>query len=110
MNKVDAFTAFQIRNDIPDFSPGDSVAVQVKVIEGDKERIQTFEGVVIQKRGSGIHASFTVSQNFQRRRRGAYIFDQFSPHCVGECGPQRACAPRQTVLPARSYRKERACQ
>ena len=60
MNKVDAYTAFQIRNDIPDFSPGDSVAVQVKVIEGDKERIQTFEGVVIQKRGSGIHASFTV--------------------------------------------------
>jgi large subunit ribosomal protein L19 len=60
MSRIDAYTAFQIRNDIPDFSPGDTVAVQVKVIEGDKERIQTFEGVVIQKRGSGIHASFTV--------------------------------------------------
>lgn len=60
MNKVDVVTAFQIRNDIPEFSPGDTVAVQIKVIEGDKERIQTFEGVVIQKRGSGIHASFTV--------------------------------------------------
>lgn len=60
MNKVDAVTAFQIRNDIPEFNPGDTVAVQIKVIEGDKERIQTFEGVVIQKRGSGIHSSFTV--------------------------------------------------
>jgi large subunit ribosomal protein L19 len=60
MNKVDAFTAFQLRNDIPEFRPGDTIAVQVKVIEGDKERLQTFEGVVIQKRGSGIHASFTV--------------------------------------------------
>ena len=60
MNKVDAFRAFQLRNDIPDFRPGDTIAVQVNVIEGDKERIQTFEGVVIQKRGSGIHASFTV--------------------------------------------------
>ena len=60
MSRIDAYTAFQIRNDIPEFSPGDTVAVQVKVIEGDKERIQTFEGVVIQKRGSGIHASFTV--------------------------------------------------
>ena len=60
MSRIDAYTACQIRNDIPEFSPGDTVAVQVKVIEGDKERIQTFEGVVIQKRGSGIHASFTV--------------------------------------------------
>ncbi|HMW34479.1 MAG TPA: 50S ribosomal protein L19 [bacterium] len=60
MNKVDAFTAFQLRNDIPEFRAGDTVAVDVKVVEGDKERIQTFEGVVIQRRGSGIHESFTV--------------------------------------------------
>ncbi len=60
MNRIDAITAFQLRNDLPDFKPGDTVSVDVKVIEGDKERIQSFEGVVIQKRGSGIHASFTV--------------------------------------------------
>ena len=60
MNRIDAFTAFQLRNDVPEFRAGDSVAVQVKVIEGDKERIQTFEGIVIQRRGSGIHESFTV--------------------------------------------------
>ena len=60
MHKINASTAFQLKNDVPEFSPGDTVAVQVRVVEGDKERIQTFEGVVIQKRGSGIHATFTV--------------------------------------------------
>lgn len=60
MNPVNAYTASQLRTDIPEFRPGDTVAVQVKVIEGDKERLQTFEGVVLQRRGSGIQASFTV--------------------------------------------------
>ena len=60
MHKINASTAFQLKNDVPEFSSGDTVAVQVRVVEGDKERIQTFEGVVIQKRGSGIHATFTV--------------------------------------------------
>ncbi len=60
MNKVDVLTAYQLRNDIPDFSYGDTIAVQIKVIEGDKERLQTFEGIVIQKRGSGIQETFTV--------------------------------------------------
>jgi large subunit ribosomal protein L19 len=60
MNKIEAATAFQIRNDLPEFAPGDTIAVQVKVIEGDKERIQTFEGIVIQKKGGGIHQTFTV--------------------------------------------------
>ncbi len=52
--------ADQIRSDVPDFSPGDTVAVHVKVIEGDKERIQVFEGVVIKKKGKGMNATFTV--------------------------------------------------
>jgi large subunit ribosomal protein L19 len=60
MNKVDVVMASQVRSDIPDFKPGDTVSVDVRVIEGDKERIQTFEGVVLQKRGSGVHATFTV--------------------------------------------------
>ncbi len=60
MNRIDAVTAYQKRTDIPDFTPGDTLAVQVKVIEGDKERLQTFEGVVIQRRGSGSSATFTV--------------------------------------------------
>lgn len=60
MNKVDLIATDQLREDISDFSPGDTVAVHVKVIEGDKERIQVFQGVVLQKRGSGINATFTV--------------------------------------------------
>ncbi|SMP13954.1 large subunit ribosomal protein L19 [Desulfurobacterium pacificum] len=49
-----------MRNDIPEFRPGDTVRVYVKVKEGDKERIQAFEGVVIRKRGGGTDATFTV--------------------------------------------------
>ncbi|MEN2985921.1 MAG: 50S ribosomal protein L19 [Thermodesulfovibrionaceae bacterium] len=48
------------KNDIPDFRPGDTVRVHVKVKEADKERIQTFEGVVIARRGSGLRETFTV--------------------------------------------------
>ena len=48
------------RTDIPEFRPGDTVRVYVKVKEGDKERIQAFEGVVIRKRGSGTDGTFTV--------------------------------------------------
>ena len=50
----------QIREDIPDFSPGDTLVVQVKVKEGSRERLQAFEGVVIAKRNRGLNSSFTV--------------------------------------------------
>ena len=50
----------QMRSDMPEFGPGDTVKVHVKVREGEKERIQVFEGVVIGRRGSGISESFTV--------------------------------------------------
>jgi large subunit ribosomal protein L19 len=50
----------QIKQDIPDFSPGDTVVVQVRVKEGDRERLQAFEGVVIAKRNRGINSAFTV--------------------------------------------------
>lgn len=49
-----------LRTDIPDFGPGDTVRVHVKVREGDKERIQVFEGVVLGRRGGGIRETFTV--------------------------------------------------
>jgi large subunit ribosomal protein L19 len=50
----------QLRKDLPDFNPGDTVKVHVKVREGDKERIQVFEGVVIGRRGGGVRETFTV--------------------------------------------------
>jgi len=60
MNRIDAITAFQKNKETLEFNPGDTLAVQVKVIEGDKERLQTFEGVVLQRRGSGISETFTM--------------------------------------------------
>ena len=60
MNKLDAIVAGDLRQEVPEFSPGDTLSVHSKVIEGDKERIQIFEGVVIKKKGGGINATFTV--------------------------------------------------
>ncbi|MGM8214449.1 50S ribosomal protein L19 [Bacillaceae bacterium W0354] len=50
----------QLRTDLPEFKAGDTVKVHVKVVEGTRERIQVFEGVVIRRRGGGINESFTV--------------------------------------------------
>ncbi|ABZ84744.1 50S ribosomal protein l19 [Heliomicrobium modesticaldum Ice1] len=52
--------AEQLRKDIPDFKPGDTVKVHVKVVEGNRERIQLFEGIVIKRRGGGLSETFTV--------------------------------------------------
>ncbi|MHB8253990.1 MAG: 50S ribosomal protein L19 [Acidiferrobacter sp.] len=49
-----------LKQDIPQFGPGDTVTVHVKVVEGERERLQAFEGVVIARRNRGIHSSFTV--------------------------------------------------
>ena len=62
-NKNNAVTLVenaQLKNDIPEFGPGDTVIVQVRVREGDRERIQAFEGVVIGKRNRGVNSAFTV--------------------------------------------------
>ncbi len=60
-NKViEALENEQIRADIPEFSPGDTIVVQVKVREGSRERLQAFEGVVIGKRNRGLNSAFTV--------------------------------------------------
>ena len=50
----------QLKKDLPDYSPGDTVVVQVKVKEGNRQRLQAFEGVVIAKRNRGLNSSFTV--------------------------------------------------
>lgn len=60
MNILQALEQSQLRTDIPDFKPGDTVRVHVKVVEGARERIQVFEGVVISRRGGGVRESFTV--------------------------------------------------
>jgi len=60
MNPIEAIEREQLRSDIPDFKPGDSVRVHVKVAEGEKERIQVFAGVVISKSRGGARATFAV--------------------------------------------------
>ena len=53
-------TASQMRDDVPEFGAGDTVRVHVRVVEGEKERLQVFEGVVLKRNGAGIHETFTV--------------------------------------------------
>lgn len=60
MNLVEKITKSQIRNDLPEFRVGDTVRVDVKIIEGKRERIQAFEGIVIAIKGSGISKNFIV--------------------------------------------------
>jgi len=60
MNLIQTITQEQLRKDVPSFRPGDTLKVYVKVVEGSRERIQLFEGVVIKRRGGGISETFTV--------------------------------------------------
>lgn len=60
MNLIDQIDSEQLRSDIPEFSSGDTVVVQVKVREGTRERLQAFEGVVIAIKNRGINSAFTV--------------------------------------------------
>ena len=62
MQKLDAVDAASLREDIPAFRSGDTVKVHVKVIEGNRSRIQVFQGVVIARRGHGVSETFTVSK------------------------------------------------
>ena len=75
---IQALEAEQMNREIPAFAPGDTVVVQVKVKEGDRERLQAFEGVVIAKRNRGINSAFTVrkisyGEGLER------VFQTFSP-------------------------------
>ena len=60
LNLVEEVTASQLRDDIPDFKAGDTIRVSVRIIENKKERIQNYEGVVIQRRGHGVSETFII--------------------------------------------------
>ena len=60
MNIIETLEKEQLRNDIPEFRPGDTVRVHVKVVEGKNERIQMYEGVVIARKNAGLRETFTV--------------------------------------------------
>ncbi|HEY6793792.1 MAG TPA: 50S ribosomal protein L19 [Kineosporiaceae bacterium] len=60
MHTLDAIDAVSLRADVPDFRPGDTLKVHVKVVEGNRSRIQIFQGVVIRRSGGGVRETFTV--------------------------------------------------
>ena len=60
MNATDLVDRASLRTDIPDFAPGDTLKVHVRVVEGNRERVQVFQGVVIRRQGSGLRETFTV--------------------------------------------------
>ncbi|WP_406282193.1 50S ribosomal protein L19 [Embleya sp. NBC_00896] len=60
MNKLDSIDAASLRDDVPDFRPGDTLKVHVRVIEGNKSRVQVFQGFVLRRQGDGVRETFTV--------------------------------------------------
>jgi large subunit ribosomal protein L19 len=60
MNPTDLVDAASLRDDVPAFGPGDTVKVHVRVVEGNRERIQVFQGTVLRRQGSGVRETFTV--------------------------------------------------
>jgi large subunit ribosomal protein L19 len=60
MHTLDVVDAASMRSDVPDFRPGDTIKVHVRVVEGNRSRIQVFQGVVIRRQGSGVRETFTV--------------------------------------------------
>lgn len=77
-NIIQQLEAEQMNREVPDFGPGDSVVVQVKVKEGSRERLQAFEGIVIAKRNRGLNSSFTV-RKISHGEGVERVFQTYSP-------------------------------
>jgi len=75
---IEAIEQEQMTREVPDFSPGDTVVVQVKVSEGNRDRLQAFEGVVIAKRNRGLNSSFTV-RKISHGEGVERVFQTYSP-------------------------------
>ena len=95
-NIIEQLEAEQMTREIPEFGPGDTVVVQVKVKEGERERLQAFEGVVIAKKNRGIHSSFTV-RKISSGEGVERVFQTYSP-LVAEINVKRRGDVRQAKL------------
>jgi len=82
MNIIDELEREQMNREVPDFSPGDTLVVQVKVKEGNRERLQAFEGVCIAKRNRGLNSAFTV-RKMSHGEGVERIFQTYSPSVAG---------------------------
>ena len=90
---------------IPEFGPGDTVIVNVKVVEGDRSRVQAYEGVCIGRSGGGLNESFTV-RKISYGEGVERVFPVMSPMIdFDHGGAPRQGAPRQAVLPAQPARQ-----
>ena len=107
MSIMRELTSDQLKNDIPDFNPGDRLRIHVRVIEGEKERLQVFEGDVIQRKGSGIQETVTVrkvTQGIAVER----IFPVHSPRVSQIENIRRGKVRRAKLYYLRSRRGKRA--
>ena len=95
-NIIQAIENEQLRTDIPAFAQGDTVVVRVRVKEGEKERLQAFEGVVIAKRNRGLHSAFTV-RKISNGEGVERVFQTHSP-IVGSVEVKRRGVVRQAKL------------
>jgi large subunit ribosomal protein L19 len=77
-NIIAALEAERMKREVPDFGPGDTVVVEVKVKEGDRERVQAYEGVVIARRNRGLNSSFTV-RKISHGEGVERVFQTYSP-------------------------------
>ena len=93
---IEAIENEQLRTDIPEFAQGDTVVVRVRVKEGEKERLQAFEGVVIAKRNRGLHSAFTV-RKISSGEGVERVFQTHSP-LVGSVEVKRRGLVRQAKL------------
>lgn len=93
---IEALDSEQMTKEMPDFGPGDTVIVQVKVREGERERLQAFEGVVIAKRNRGLNSSFTV-RKISHGEGVERVFQTYSP-VVSEVKIKRRGAVRRAKL------------
>ena len=100
---IDQIENEQMGKKLPEFGPGDTVVVQVKVVEGDKERLQAFEGIVIGKRNRGMNSSFTV----RKISHGEGVERTFQTHSptISEIGVKRRGNVRRAKL---YYLRDRA--
>ncbi|MCP4492245.1 MAG: 50S ribosomal protein L19 [Gammaproteobacteria bacterium] len=95
-NIIAQLDAEQMKTDVPAFSPGDTVVVQVRVMEGTRERLQAFEGVVIAKRNRGINSAFTV-RKISHGEGVERVFQTHSP-LIAEVKVKRRGKVRQAKL------------
>ena len=96
VNIIEALEKEQTTRQVPDFSPGDTVTVEVKVKEGDRERIQAYEGVVVAKRNRGLNSSFTV-RKISHGEGVERVFQTYSPS-IGEISVKRRGNVRRAKL------------